>query len=83
MNRKYFVTGLVFLVTAAGFAQGVQMTYEHDEAKMKQITVMESGIGAITRCTRIIVRVQHRKTKHFFVLWQELTCITKRIWQKV
>ena len=44
MNRKYFVTGLVFLVTAAGFAQGVQMTYEHDEAKMKQITVMESGI---------------------------------------
>ncbi|WP_288613059.1 DUF5045 domain-containing protein [uncultured Bacteroides sp.] len=48
MNRKYFVTGLVFLVTAAGFAQGVQMTYEHDEAKMKQITVMESGIGALT-----------------------------------
>lgn len=30
MNRKYFVTGLVFLVTAAGFAQGVQMTYEHE-----------------------------------------------------
>ena len=40
---------VVFLLAApAGYAQGVQMTYEHDDAKMKQITVMESGTGALT-----------------------------------
>lgn len=48
MKTVFLVTGLFLLVVPAGFAQGVQMTYEHDDAKMKQITVMESGTGALT-----------------------------------
>jgi len=48
MKTKILVTGLFLSVVPAGFAQGVQMTYEHDDAKMKQITVMESGTGALT-----------------------------------
>lgn len=48
MKIVFLVTGLFLLVVPTGFAQGVQMTYEHDDAKMKQITVMESGTGALT-----------------------------------
>lgn len=48
MKTVFLVTGLFLLVVPTGFAQGVQMTYEHDDAKMKQITVMESGTGALT-----------------------------------
>lgn len=48
MKTTILVTGLFMLGVPLGFAQGVQMTYEHDEAKMKQVTVMESGMGALT-----------------------------------
>lgn len=48
MKTTILVTGLFMLSVPLGFAQGVQMTYEHDEAKMKQVTVMESGMGALT-----------------------------------
>lgn len=48
MRTTILVTGLFLLAVPVGFAQGVQMTYEHDDAKMKQITVMESGTGALT-----------------------------------
>lgn len=48
MRTTILVTGLFLLAVPTGFAQGVQMTYEHDDAKMKQITVMESGTGALT-----------------------------------
>lgn len=48
MKTTILVTGLILLAIPVGFAQGVQMTYEHDDAKMKQITVMESGMGALT-----------------------------------
>lgn len=48
MKTTILVTGLFLLAVPVGFAQGVQMTYEHDDAKMKQITVMESGTGALT-----------------------------------
>lgn len=48
MKTMILITGLILLVIPVGFAQGVQMTYEHDDAKMKQITVMESGMGALT-----------------------------------
>lgn len=48
MKTMILITGLILLVIQVGFAQGVQMTYEHDDAKMKQITVMESGMGALT-----------------------------------
>lgn len=48
MRTTILVTGLFLLAVPVGFAQGVQMTYEHDDAKMKQVTVMESGTGALT-----------------------------------
>lgn len=48
MKTTILVAGLFLLAVPVGFAQGVQMTYEHDDAKMKQITVMESGTGALT-----------------------------------
>lgn len=48
MRTTILVTGLFLLAVPVGFAQGVQMTYEHDDAKMKQVTVMESGMGALT-----------------------------------
>lgn len=48
MKTTILAMGLFVLVAPAGYAQGVQMTYEHDDAKMKQITVMESGTGALT-----------------------------------
>lgn len=48
MKTTILLTGLFLLEIPAGFAQGVQVTYEHDDAKMKQITVMESGTGALT-----------------------------------
>lgn len=48
MKITILVTGLFLLAVPAGYAQGVQMTYEHDDAKMKQITVMESGTGTLT-----------------------------------
>lgn len=48
MKTTILVAGLFLLAVPVGFAQGVQVTYEHDDAKMKQITVMESGTGALT-----------------------------------
>lgn len=48
MRTTILVTGIFLSVASTGFAQGVQMTYEHDDVKMKQITVMESGTGALT-----------------------------------
>ena len=47
MKTRILVTGLFLLLLPAGYAQGVQMSYEHDDAKMKQITVMESGTGVL------------------------------------
>lgn len=48
MKTKGLLTGLFLLSISAGYAQGVRVTYEHDNAKMNQITVMESGIGTLT-----------------------------------
>lgn len=48
MKTKNLLTGLFLLSTLAGYAQGVRVTYEHDNAKMNQITVMESGTGTLT-----------------------------------
>lgn len=48
MKTTILLAVVFLLAVPAGYAQGVQMTYEHDDAKMKQITVMESGTGALT-----------------------------------
>lgn len=48
MKTTILLVVVFLLAVPAGYAQGVQMTYEHDDAKMKQITVMESGTGALT-----------------------------------
>lgn len=48
MKTTILAAGFYLLIAPVGYAQGVQMTYEHDDAKMKQITVMESGTGVLT-----------------------------------
>lgn len=48
MKTKILLSGIFLLNISAGLAQGVRVTYEHDNAKMNQITVMESGMGTLT-----------------------------------
>ena len=46
MNRKLLVMTVGILATTAGKAQ--YMTYNHDSPKQNQITVMETGAGALS-----------------------------------
>jgi len=48
MKKQTVLTGIILLAASVGYAQGVRITYEHDEAKMNQVTIMESGTGTLT-----------------------------------
>lgn len=48
MKKKTVLTGMAILAALSLQAQGMRVTYEHDAAKMNQITVMESGTGTLS-----------------------------------
>lgn len=48
MKKQIVLTAFILLIATVGYSQGVRITYEHDEAKMNQVTVMESGTGSLT-----------------------------------
>jgi hypothetical protein len=48
MKKQIVLTALILLTASVGYSQGIRVTYEHDEAKKNQITVMESGTGSLT-----------------------------------
>lgn len=47
-TKNLLLGGMLLLGSPAGWAQGVQVSYEHDDAKMNQVTVMESGTGRLS-----------------------------------
>ena len=47
-TKNLLLGGMLLLGSPAGWAQGVQVSYEHDDAKMNQVTVMESGTGTLS-----------------------------------
>lgn len=48
MGKRMMMTVMLLAGMMRMYAQGVRVTYEHDDAKMNQITVMESGNGILT-----------------------------------
>lgn len=46
MNRKFLLIAVAVILTMAARAQSV--TYNHDSSKQNQVTVMETGTGALT-----------------------------------
>ncbi len=50
MTQRYRICSLILTLTVVSVRTNAQsyVTYNHDEAKMKQITVMETGAGTLT-----------------------------------
>lgn len=48
ITKKIKVAAAICAACVTASAQGVDFTFNHDEAKMNQITVMETGVGSLT-----------------------------------
>lgn len=46
MNRRFLLMAVAVVATSAAHAQYV--TYNHDSSKQNQVTVMETGTGALS-----------------------------------
>ncbi|WP_444106662.1 DUF5045 domain-containing protein, partial [Bacteroides sp.] len=48
MKRTFLLMAIAVVTASAVHAQGVSVTYNHDSPKQNQVTVMETGAGALS-----------------------------------